>query len=77
LPRVSRQRVNQILRMHAENGGEIRQCLETRPEWRRTSKYHYDFVIKIGGRGRYVECRLIEDAPDRPELFVVSFHNAS
>ena len=76
LPRMRYQRINQIVRMHIQHGGEIDQCRETRPEWRNTTEYHYDFRITIDHRKRYIECLLIDDAPSHPELFVVSFHNA-
>ena len=76
LPKIRPQQINRILRLWVEQGKQVDQCRETRPEWQSTAEFHYDFRISIGGCLRYIECRLLEDSPNHPELFFVSFHDA-
>ena len=75
LPRLAHEKVNQILRKWVEKGNRINICVENRLEWKDKYTHHYDFTISIGGRKRYIECRLIDDATNSSELFVVSFHD--
>ena len=72
-PRLSQRAVNKAMRELAR-AGNVDQARETRPEWMKSSDFHYDFRMKIAGYRVYVETILINDAPSHPELFVVSFH---
>jgi hypothetical protein len=58
-----------------EQGGEIDQTRETRPQWTQWP-CHYDFRMEIGGRPLYIETVLVEDDADDPTLHVVSIHDA-
>ncbi len=60
---------------HVENGGEIDQVPEQRPEWK-DWPYHYDMRISLGSRLLYIETILLDDDPDDPVIRVVSIHDA-
>ena len=64
------------LRTWTQKGGEINQVPETREPYCRQHKFHYDFVLSIGGNRVYVESVLDESRSDFPELVIVNIHLA-
>lgn len=58
-----------------QNGGEIDQVRERRPEYMSRYEYHYDFRFEIDGRRIYIET-VLDETPTGPEITIVSIHDA-
>jgi len=65
------------LHRHVEDGGEIDEQTERRPEYV-DYEFHYDLRVRIGDRRIYFETILLcqdADDPDDPTVIVVSVHD--
>jgi len=74
----TQKRFAELLLEYVEEGGEIDEVVETRPEWSR-HRYHYDLRPVVEGRRLYVETRLFcqdPSDPDDPTIYVVNIHEA-
>jgi hypothetical protein len=80
LPGYSHKQFAEMLhRFVGEDGGEIDQVVETRPEWSCHHEFHYDLRPVIDSRRLYVETRLIYTDPDDsddPLIHIVNIHLA-
>lgn len=75
LSNLTTEDVLERLRLFIEQGGEIDQVQETRPEWKGDRQYHYDARFPIDGRATYIEMRLNTDRRiGPPELFIANVH---
>lgn len=77
LPGYTLRQVACELHQHVEEGGEIDEQVERRPEYAHC-EFHYDLRVRIGDRRVYFETVLsCEDAddPDDPLIVVVSVHD--
>lgn len=57
-----------------QQGDIVDQVPETRPEWS-IWPFHYDFRVKLAGRGIYIETILVDDDPNDPTIHLVSIHD--
>ena len=57
-------------------GGDIKQVVETRPEYKGQRQFFYNVVLPLTGfpRGVFVEIVLGDDDPDVPTVFLVNAH---
>jgi hypothetical protein len=77
LPEYSWREICRELYQYVDNGGEIDEQQERRPEYAHY-EFHYDLRLRIGGRHLYFETVLLcEDAdePDDPMIEVVNVHD--
>jgi hypothetical protein len=77
LPNYGWRDICRELQDHVQNGGEIDEQVETRPEYA-SYEFHYDLRVRIGGRHIYFEALLMCDDPDDaddPVIVVVNVHD--
>ena len=63
---------------YVQNGGEIDEQPERRPEWSHLYNFHYDLRFYINNIHTYIETRLIYTppfVPDEPRILVVNVHD--
>jgi hypothetical protein len=69
--------IRRLLHDFVDQGGEIDEQVERRPEYTHY-EFHYDLRVPIGGRRIFFETVLMCDAaahPDDPQIIVVSVHD--
>ena len=59
---------------HVQQGGEIDQVRERRPEYADRYEFHYDFRFAIGGRRVYIET-VLDETRTGPTITIVSMHD--
>lgn len=67
------QELNRLLLEHVEQGAEIDQVKEQRPEFASQYEFHYDFRLNVGEKHVYIET-VLEETPTGPEIRVVNAH---
>ena len=65
--------LNRLMLVHVEQGGEIDQVREKRPEFASMHEFHYDLRMSRGEREIYFET-VLDETPTGPEIRVVSAH---
>lgn len=75
LPRITQQRLIEMIEQWIRSGQEVSQVEEQRPTWADKHDDYYKIVMQIGGTRTFIELRLIEDSRvNPPQLLVANIH---
>ena len=65
--------INRLMLVHVEQGYEIDQVREKRPEFASFQEFHYDLRLTAGEKEIYLET-VLDETPTGPEVRVVNAH---
>lgn len=69
--------IGRLMHEYVEDGGEVDEVVETRPEWSSDYEFHHDLRLTIQGKPVYIETRLRYKLPikrDSSSILVVNIH---